>query len=114
MSVLLDSELDYIKNPLTLSSIASISSDLAKYQWTDKISDLVELAYSLIEKKSINNGNVPLEEFVRNLGLFFGLKITNCSRTYINIKRRKTDSRTTFLNELGKCLNLRMQKDDEK
>ena len=85
-----------------------------KYQWTGKKTDLIELAYALHENQTINHGNIPIEKFTQDFAAFFGINITNSSRFFINIKQRKTESRTTFLDTLAKMLNKRMIKDDEK
>ena len=85
-----------------------------KYQWTGKKTDLIELAYALHENQTINHGNIPIEKFTQDFAAFFGINITNSSRMYFNIKQRKTESRTTFLDTLAKMLNKRMIKDDEK
>ena len=85
-----------------------------KYQWTGKKTDLIELAYALHENQTINHGNIPIEKFTQDFAAFFGINITNSSRMFFNIKQRKTESRTTFLDTLAKMLNKRMIKDDEK
>ena len=86
----------------------------ALYQWTGTKTDLIELAYALYENQTINHGNIPIEKFTQDFAAFFGINITNSSRFFINIKQRKTESRTTFLDTLAKILNKRMIKDDEK
>jgi hypothetical protein len=85
-----------------------------KYQWTGKKTDLIELAYALQENATVNHGNIQLEKFIEDFGAFFGVNITNSSRMFFNIKQRKTESRTTFLDTLARMLNKRMIKDDEK
>lgn len=84
------------------------------YQWTGTKTDLIELAYALHENQTINHGNIQIEKFTQDFAAFFGIDISNSSRMFINIKQRKTESRTTFLNRLAKMLNGRMMKDDEK
>lgn len=89
-------------------------SSKSEYKWTSTISDFVELTYSLIETKVIDNGNIQIEKFVQELGKFFGLEIKNSSRIFTNIKQRKSRSRTAFLDTLSESLNRRMIEDDEK
>lgn len=86
----------------------------SQYKWTGSITDFVELVYALVENKSINHGKVPIENLAKDIGLFFGLKINNISRVFINIRQRKSDSRTSFLNALTESLNRKMIRDDEK
>lgn len=86
----------------------------SEYKWTSTISNFVELTYGLIETKVIDNGNIQIEKFVQDLGKFFGLELKNSSRIFINIKQRKSRSRTAFLDTLSESLNRRMIEDDEK
>ena len=44
----------------------------------------------------------------------FGVEIKNCYNVYMNMKRRKDDSRTYFLDELREKLNKRMVDSDLK
>lgn len=85
-----------------------------KYKWTDDKVDLIELIYGILEKQSINNGDVNIKEIVKDLGAFFGVHLNNHSRIFINIKQRKNDSRTYYLDEVCKILNKKMNEDDLK
>ena len=111
--VQLELEIDIIKYLHQAGEYCSKNSP-PSYQWTKSKTDLVELAYALYESKSINKGDILLEKFVQDFGGFFGVAIEKSSRIFINIKQRKTESRTTFLNSLSNALNNRMIKDDEK
>jgi len=86
----------------------------SQYKWTGSTTDFVELIYALVENKSINHGNVPIENLAKDIGSFFGLKVNKVSRLFINIRQRKSDSRTSFLNALTESLNRKMIRDDEK
>ena len=48
------------------------------------------------------------------LSEIFGVEIKNCYNVYMNMKRRKDDSRTYFLDELREKLNKRMVESDLK
>lgn len=85
-----------------------------KHCWTGKIVELVELAYALDTRKCVDNGTIQIEELAEYLGRIFGIDIKHCFNTYIDIKKRKNDSRTYFLDELSRLLNERMNRDDEK
>lgn len=84
------------------------------YQWTGGIVELVELIYALDSMKCINNGEVPIMELATFLGTLFGVDLRECYGTYTDIKRRKNESRTYFLDKMGKELNKRMERDDDK
>ena len=82
-------------------------------QWTGNAIDLVEMIYGISEKGCINNGNIQLNELAPVLYAFFGVNSKDCYRFYTDIKRRKNDSRTYFLNKMQVKLNEKMRRDDE-
>lgn len=77
------------------------------FQWTGTAADLVELANGIIETRRINSGDVDLNNFVEQLSKFFSFEVKDCYDTFRAIRRR-TDSRTLFLDEMIEKLNLRM------
>lgn len=87
-----------------------------RMRWTGTLVEMVELIYGLQEMRCIDDGDTPINELFAFFGSQFGLeiKVRNCYDTYLDIKRRKNDSRTYFLDKMRERLNLRMQRDDEK
>ncbi len=85
-----------------------------KLCWTGKATDLVELLYALDTCDCINNGEIGVEELADALSEIFGVEIKNCYNVYMNMKNRKDDSRTYFLDELREKLNKRMVESDLK
>lgn len=83
------------------------------YKWTGSAIELVERVYTLDEMKSINNGEVPIHELAAFVGTLLG-DIRNCYSAYTDMKRRKNESRTYFLDKMQERLNKRMDRDDEK
>lgn len=84
--------------------------------WTGAVVELVELIYALHEMKRIDNGEIAMNELAGFFGELFGIRLDarNLYDAYTDIKRRKGESRTYFLDKLRERLNLRMQRDDEK
>lgn len=82
-------------------------------QWTGNAIDLVEMIYGISEMGCINNGNIQLNELAPMLYTFFGVNSKDCYRFYTDIKRRKNDSRTYFLDKMQVKLNEKMRRDDE-
>ena len=85
-----------------------------KLRWTGKATDLVELLYALDICNCINGGEIGIEELADAFSEIFGVEIKNCYNVYMNMKRRKDDSRTYFLDELREKLNRRMKESDLK
>ena len=83
-------------------------------QWTTgNAIDLVELIYGINEMGCINNGNMPLKQLAPLLYKIFGVESKDCYRFYIDIKRRKNESRTYFLDKMQEKLNEKMLRDEE-
>ena len=85
-----------------------------KFHWTGKVIDLVELLYAFDTCDCINNGEIGVEELADVISEIFGVEIKNCYNVYMNMKNRKDDSRTYFLDELREKLNRRMVESDLK
>ena len=86
------------------------------HRWTGTLVESVELIYGLQELRCIDDGETAINELIAFFGRIFGLDIKdrNCYNAYLDMKRRKNDSRTYFLDKMRERLNLRMQRDDEK
>lgn len=87
---------------------------ITPYQWTGSTVELVELIYGLIEMRSIHNGETPITELTSFISSQFGIEIKDCYSAYVDMKRRKNDSRTYYLDKMRERLNRRMQQDDER
>lgn len=87
-----------------------------KRRWSGAVVEIVELIYALHEMKRIDDGEIAMNELAGFFGELFGIRLDARSLydSYTDIKRRKGESRTYFLDKLRERLNLRMQRDDEK
>lgn len=83
-------------------------------RWTGNIVELVELVYGLEEMKCIDGGEVTILELATELSVFYGVEIKDCYSSYVDMKRRKNNSRTYFLDKMAARLNSRMLQDDER
>lgn len=75
--------------------------------WTDSKAALVELAYALYSRGSINYGKADIKEIVSELEYLFNIHLGNFYRTYMDISIRKK-SRTPYLDSLKESLERRM------
>lgn len=100
--------------PISIPSNSRISTFADSYRWTGSAVELVEFIYGLKEMCSINNGETPITELASFISSQFGIDIKDCYSAYIDIKRRKNDSRTYYLDKMRERLNLRMQLDDDR
>lgn len=115
----LDIAIGYINTELELLRRYDRIRDLhtkTPHRWTGTIVELVELIYGLQELHCIDEGEAPINELIAFFNSSFGLEVkeSHCYNAYADMKRRKNDSRTYFLDKMRERLNLRMQRDDEK
>lgn len=109
----INTELDLLRRYDTVQKpIQSESS----HRWTGAIVELVELIYALHEMKRIDDGETAMNELAAFFGGIFNIQLDAryLYNAYIDIRQRKNDSRTYFLDKMRERLNLRMQRDDEK
>ena len=85
-----------------------------KLRWTGRATDLVELLYALDTYGCINDGEIGIEELADAFSEILGVEIKNCYNVYMNMKHRKDDSRTYFLDDLREKMNKRMVESDLK
>lgn len=83
-------------------------------KWTGNAVDLVEMVYGISVMGCVNDGKTPLRDMAALLYKFFGINAKDCYRFYVDIRRRKNDDRTYFLNEMCERLNEKMRADDKK
>jgi hypothetical protein len=57
--------------------------------WTDSKADLIELAYGIYARGSVNHGKADIKEIITALELIFNVNLGNFYRTFQNLRIRK-------------------------
>jgi len=57
--------------------------------WTDSKADLIELAYGIYARGSVNHGKADIKEIITALELVFNVNLGNFYRTFQNLRIRK-------------------------
>ena len=83
-------------------------------RWTGKAFDLVEILYGMAEMGCINDGKITVGELAAFFYSLFNVEAKDCYRIYSDLKLRKNDSRTYFLDKMQEKLNKRMDMDEER
>jgi hypothetical protein len=82
--------------------------------WTDPKAALIELAYAIHSRGSVNNGRADVKHVITSLEHAFNISLGNYSAVFQqNIRIRKRNSRTSYLDQLREYLNRRMDDADE-
>ena len=89
-------------------------AEASPMRWTGKASDLVELIYGVSEMGCINGGEASLKEIATYFYKVFGVQAKGCYNIYNDIKMRKNESRTYFLDRAAEKVNKRMLLDEER
>lgn len=90
------------------------TDNIPAIRWTGKASDLVELIYGVSEMGCINDGETSLKEIADYFYKMLGIQAKGCYNIYSDIKMRKNESRTYFLDRAAEKVNRRMQLDEER
>jgi len=94
-------------------SKTTAQENFPKLRWTGKTIDLIEIALSVHESGSINNGEVTVKAVVNFFCESLGVNPGNFSSSY-GVMRTRANSRTLFLDKLKRVFEKKMERDDEK
>ena len=72
------------------------------------------MVYGLNEMGCLNEGETPIHELAAFMGTLFSIDVRDCYSTYTDMKRRKNEDRTYFLDKMWERVNKRMQQDDKR
>ena len=108
-----------ISNMLSAPAATNASSrkkdnSTSPIRWTGKASDLVEILYGIDELGCINDGETPLKEIAAYFYKMLGVNAKECYHIYADMKMRKNESRTYFLDKMQERVNRRMDLDEER
>ena len=98
----------------TTATSTETTEDTPAFRWTGKASDLVEILYGIDELDCINNGESTLKEIAAYFYRMLGVEAKECYNIYADIKLRKNESRTYFLDKMQERVNRRMRMDEER
>lgn len=80
--------------------------------WTDQLSDLVEFAYAIVAKRSVDEGRALLKNIIKALEEAFNVNLSNYTHIFYAIRNRQGD-RAVYLKELHDALNAKMDSMDK-
>ena len=96
------------KNPDYFMATASVQKAGV---WTDSKTALIELAYAMHARGSINHGKGDIRTIITKLEAAFGVKVGNFYRAFQNMRIRKKN-RTVYLDALKEHLERHMDESD--
>lgn len=113
---ILNEKIDALKNPSLKNNNQTPSQydtqvGRKKLNWSISQSDLVELIYGLHSSRAFNNGSTDIKEITAYFESVFNIKLNNVYRTFLDIKKRKSIDRFSFISSMGE--NLEQLADDK-
>ena len=81
-------------------------------RWTADTCNLIELVYGLYETRQVNNGEVDLSDLMDVFEQVFQVNLSRYFHRFTEIKRRKTISKTKFLDQMREAVNQRIEDGD--
>ena len=87
------------------------SSPKKQSTWTDTKAALIELAYAIHSRGSVNHGKDDVKDIITDLEILFNVQVGNFYRTYQSMRIRKKN-RTLYLDTLKESLEKRMDEAD--
>jgi hypothetical protein len=107
---------DYLQRSMFLldnPELASMdtSAKKTKSRWTDSKNALIELAYALHARGSVNHGKGTIKQIITDLEILFNVQLGNYYRTFQNMRTRKK-TRSPFLDGLQDSLGRFMDDTD--
>ncbi len=113
---LLDIEIEmcafYVTNQDGNSDKSPCNKRSYKLHWTDQLSDLVEFAYGIVAKRSVDEGRALLKNIITALEEAFNVNLSNYTHIFYAIRNRQGD-RAVYLKELHDALNTKMDSMDK-
>ena len=81
-------------------------------KWTGEAVNMVELVYGVYETGQVNGGKISLSELMEFFGQAFQVNISGYFKRFADIKRRKSMSKTRFLDEMQQLVAKRIEDSD--
>jgi len=78
-------------------------------RWTGDSCNLIELVYGVFDCKQVNDGEVDLSDLMDVFEQSFQINLSRYFRRFTEIKRRKSISKTRFLDEMARVVNKRIE-----
>ncbi|TCC88636.1 hypothetical protein EZ428_18540 [Pedobacter frigiditerrae] len=81
-------------------------------RWTGDSCNLIELIYGVFDCRQVNDGEVDLSDLMDVFEQCFQINLSRYFRRFTEIKRRKSMSKTRFLDQMARMVNKRIDDGD--
>lgn len=81
-------------------------------RWTGDTCNLIEIIYGIYETRQVNSGEVDLSDLMDVFEQAFQVNLSRYFRRFTEIKRRKTISKTKYLDQMRDAVNKKIEDGD--
>lgn len=93
------------------ASVSEVPASMAM-KWTGDKTNLVEVIYGLFYTGQLNNGNATVADIIKCMEHHFSIDLSRSYKNFIDIKNRKRDSPTKFLDKMKEFILQRIDEDN--
>lgn len=97
--------------PLPFAEVP-IEDNCPKLKWTGDKTNLVEVIYGLFYTGQLNSGNATVADIIKWMEHHLGIDLSRSYKNFIDIKNRKRDSPTKFLDKMKEFILQRIDEDN--
>lgn len=101
-----------VEVPVLAGTGAVRSKKGRELRWTGDSCNLIELVYGIFDCRQVNDGEVDLSDLMEVFEQCFQINLSRYFRRFTEIKRRKSMSKTRFLDEMARMVNKRIDDGD--
>ena len=103
---------DTIKTTIVNDNQTSINNENLNFKWTGDKTNLVEVIYGLFYTGQLNSGNATLSDIIKWMEHILQIDLSRSYRNFIDIRNRKRDSPTKFLDKMREFIIQRIEDDN--
>jgi len=86
--------------------------NIKAFRWTGEAVNMVELVYGIYETGQVNEGKISLSELMDFFSQAFQVNISGYFKRFADIKRRKSMSKTRYLDQMKQLVAKRIEDSD--
>ena len=105
-------QLRFLDNQVFVQPATDVKNETNKLTWTGDKTNLVEVIYGLFYTGQLNNGNATVSDIIKWMEANMQIDLKRSYRNFIDIRNRKRDSPTRFLDKMREYIHQRIDEDN--
>ncbi|MCZ4223526.1 RteC domain-containing protein [Pedobacter rhodius] len=105
-------QLRLLDNQISVQPTTAVKNETNRLTWTGDKTNLVEVIYGLFYTGQLNNGNATIADIIKWMEANLQIDLSRSYRNFIDIRNRKRDSPTRFLDKMRDFILQRIDEDN--